>query len=78
MSKKQKKAGKARAGRGKAAGAAFRPADLPDDETKAADPQPGAVPMGLPISAEEYEKLQRQARHAKLPPAGCAQEDSSA
>jgi hypothetical protein len=77
MSKKRKKTGKAHAGRGEAAGAAFRPADLPDEKTKSAA-EPGTVPMGLPISAEEYEELLKRARHAKLPPSGCAQEDSSA
>ena len=75
--KKNKTAGKAQAGRGEAAGAGFRPADLPEQEAPNSAPEPGAVPLGLPISAEEYEELQEQARHRTLPPRGRAQEDSS-
>ena len=63
---------------GGAAGAGFRPADLPAEEATTPAPEFGAAPLGLPISAEEYEKLQRRARHSKLPPHDSAQEDPSA
>lgn len=75
--KKNKPAGKARAGRQEAAGATFRPADLPEQEAPTGAPEPGAVPLGLPISAEDYEALREQARHRTVPPRDCAQEDSS-
>jgi hypothetical protein len=77
MSKQKNKAGKPRAGRGEAAGAGFRPADLPEQASPSPTPEGGEIPLGLPISAEEYEKLQQQSRHKTLPPTGSAQEDSS-
>jgi hypothetical protein len=67
----------AQPGRDDAAGAAVNPADLPaTPETPANAPPAGAVNQGLPISPAEYERLQREARTRKLPPADCAQEDS--
>jgi hypothetical protein len=77
MSKQKNKTGKARAGRGETAGAGFRPADLPEQASQIPTPDAGEVPLGLPISAEEYQKLQEQSRHKTLPPTGFAQEDSS-
>jgi hypothetical protein len=77
MSKKRNKAGKAQAGRGETGGAGFRPADLAEDEAQVTAPEGGAVPLGLPISDEEYEKLQKQSRHVVLPPTDSAQADPS-
>jgi len=59
-------------------GASFHPAERPEEEAVTAAPEVGAVPLGLPFSAEEYEALQQRARHVKLPPHDCAQEDSQA
>jgi hypothetical protein len=58
-------------------GQGLDPSALPE-EAALGGPEPGAVPLGLPISPEELEELQRQARHKKPPPPGCAQEDPSA
>jgi hypothetical protein len=58
-------------------GTCFEPSDLPEEATSAA-PEAGAVPLGLPISDEEYHKLQRRARTLNLPPQDNAQEDPSA
>jgi hypothetical protein len=77
MSKKRNHAGKAKAGRGEAAGANFRPADVAKEAPQTPEHEGKAVPLGLPISQEEYEKLQKESRHRTLPPAGCAQEDPS-
>jgi hypothetical protein len=60
------------------AGASFDPGQLPDEEASQSAPTGGAVPLGLPISAEEYERLQREAHHRKLPPKRSGQEDASA
>jgi len=78
MSKAKRKAGKAQAGRGETAGAPSRPADLPEQDVSVPAPDAEAVPLGMPISDEEYEKLQKQARNKTLPPTDCAGEDSSA
>jgi len=78
MSKKKRRSrgtGQAQPGSGEKAGVDFRPADLPEEEAPGGAAEGGAMPLGLPISAEEYEKLQQQARHRKLPPAGGAQPD---
>ena len=77
MSKKRNHAGKAKVGRGEAPGTSLRPADLAEEAPQTPECEGKAVPLGLPISAEEYEKLQKESRHRKLPPAGCAQEDTS-
>jgi hypothetical protein len=60
------------------AGARFDTRQLPDEEASKSAPEGGAVPLGLPISAEEHERLQREARHRKLPPKRSSQEDASA
>jgi hypothetical protein len=78
MSKKKSKPGKAQAGHGETAGKAFRPGDLPEEGSQVPTPEEGAVPLGLPISAEEYKDLQERNRHRALPPPGSAQEDPSA
>ena len=58
------------------AGASFDPSQLPEEEATA--PEAGAIPLGLPISAEEYRRQQRQARNRQLPPKCSGQEDTSA
>jgi hypothetical protein len=69
----------AQPGGGDTAGVSFHPADLEGEEASTAAPQEGgAIPLGLPISAKEYEKLQKQARHRQLPPHGSSQEDPAA
>jgi hypothetical protein len=58
------------------AGQGFDPADLPEEAAPEA-PEPGAAPLGLPISPEAFEELQRKARRKTPPPTDCAQEDPS-
>ena len=57
--KKNKAAGKAQPGGEKTVGAEFRPADLAEQEGTGAAPEAGEVPLGVPLSAEEYEKLRK-------------------
>ena len=79
---KKKKAKKgdltAQAGSSGRGGASFHPADLPEEEASTVAPEAGAVPLGLPISLEDYDRLQKKARHRHLPPNTSAQEDASA
>ena len=79
MAKKRKKneVHPALPGVGEAPGADFDPARLPEDQP-ADTPEGGEVPHGLPISPEEYKRLQKQARHLKPPSKGSAQEDPAA
>jgi hypothetical protein len=77
MRKKKNKAAKPQASRGEAAGASFRPTDVPEPEAQGTASQGGAVPLGLPISAAEYEKLQKRARRVALPPTSSGQQDPS-
>ena len=60
------------------AGASFCPEELPEEESPHVTPEAGAIPLGLPISAEEYKELQRKARHLKMPPNDGAQEGPAA
>ena len=54
------------------------PMSMPEDP-ESADQPPGktrpAPAPGVPISAEEYERLKEKAKHSPPPPAGHAQED---
>jgi hypothetical protein len=56
------------------AGAPMDPSEAPAQTTD----QPCGVPIGLPLSDEEYEKLQRRALHHTDPHQAQGQEDSSA
>ena len=80
MAKKRKKNAvrPALPGVGEVPGADFDPARLPEDETADTAAEGGEVPLGLPISPEEYKRLQKQARHLKPPSTGSAQEDPAA
>jgi hypothetical protein len=75
MSKKKRTPEQPLAGSSSAAGSGFRPVDVPEQHGGAAAPKGGAVPIGLPIDAAEYERLQQKAKRRKVPQADCAQED---
>jgi len=62
-------------GKGDSAGVEFQPAIAPKDAGP--DPFAGAAPLGLPISHDEYERLQKHAADKPKPPTGCAQEDTA-
>ncbi len=51
-----------------------RPGEVPNDHTEA-ESDSGAVPLGLPISTERYEALQKGAKHRKLDRPDVTQED---
>ena len=55
------------------AGREVRPSELPAEG--APESVGGAVPIGLPIPAEQYEALQRNAKRHKPGDPGVAQED---
>jgi hypothetical protein len=57
-------------------GVSVRPGDLPAPD-EPADEQQCAGPMGIPISREEYEKLQHESRHRALPRTSQSQEDAA-
>jgi hypothetical protein len=60
------------------AGKDLRPLDKPSDESSddsTAEPCSREIPIGRPISDDEYQKLKKEAEKIKPPPASSAQED---
>ncbi len=64
-------------GRSADTGKSFDPLDLPEDAPMAL-PRPRAIPIGQPISQQEYKKLKEKAKKSNPLSRGNAQEDSAA
>ena len=60
------------------AGQSFRPQDLPEAECTPTPAKPRDVPLGLPISEKEYERLKKEAEKDNRLSGGGAQQDPSA
>jgi hypothetical protein len=56
-------------------GSPMTPDDLPDEATPADRAKPKAVPIGRPVSREQFEKLKKEAEKRRRPRQGKAQED---
>lgn len=56
-------------------GKALDPSNLPSDEPPADEPDSRAIPIGRPVSPEEYRRLKAEAEKTNKPPASSAQED---
>ena len=59
------------------AGEEFNPADSPDDNSPAEPSKTRAVPIGRPVSDEEYREMKERAAKDKPPSGGHKQEDPS-
>lgn len=59
------------------AGKEYNPKDSPDDDSMAEPSTTRAVPIGRPVSDEEYRKMKERAAKDKTPSSGHAQEDPS-
>ena len=59
------------------AGEEFNPSDAPDDDATAEPSATRAVPIGRPVSDQEYRKMKERAAKDKTPSYGHAQEDPS-
>ena len=58
------------------AGKEFNPSDAPDDDDSKAEPSTTrAVPIGRPVSDEEYSEMKEKAAKDKTPSSEHAQED---
>ena len=56
-------------------GSPMTPDDLPDEATPADRAKSKAVPIGRPVSREQFEKLKKEAEKRRPPRQGKAQED---
>jgi hypothetical protein len=60
------------------AGQGFSPAGLPDEEPVGTPLDKKQVPIGLPISTEEYDRLKKEAKKRKARSEAITQEDPGA
>jgi hypothetical protein len=58
-------------------GAEYNPSDSPDDDSPAEPSATRAVPIGRPVSDEEYRKMKERATKDQPPSGGHTQEDPS-
>lgn len=57
------------------AGKSIQPPDMPLEDAPAEEPGLKDIPIGRPLSDEEYQKLKEAVEKTNLPPTGNAQED---
>ena len=56
-------------------GSPMKQDDVPDEATPVDRAKPKAVPIGRPVSREQFEKLKKEAEKRRPPRQGKAQED---
>ncbi len=59
-------------------GRSINPADLPSDDDSPTHKKPRHIPLGLPISDKEYDKLKEKAKKERPSSEDIGQQDSNA
>jgi hypothetical protein len=59
-------------------GRSINPADLPADDDSPTQKKPRHIPLGLPISDKEYDKLKEKAKKERPSSENIGQQDSNA